>query len=239
MKPVAIFRHVATEGPGYFATYLSRRDIPWQVIKIDEGEAVPENPRAFSGMAFMGGPMSVNDNLPWIPQELRLIAGAAEAGVAVVGHCLGGQLMAKALGGVVTRNPVREIGWGRVDVVDHPLAHAWFDGLPAAFDCFHWHGETFSIPPGAARVLWSRYCENQAFVLGPHLAMQCHVEMTAALIHRWCKDWGKEVTSLAEKTASVQAPEEMTDEIDQKVGALHTVADRIYDRWIEGLKPGD
>jgi len=236
MKPVVIFRHVATEGPGYFATYLSRHGIPWQVIKIDEGEGVPDNPRAFSGMAFMGGPMSVNDALPWIPQALNLIAAAADAGVPVIGHCLGGQLMSKALGGTVTRNAVREIGWGRVDVDGHQLARAWFGGLPASFDAFHWHGETFSVPPGAARLLSSSYCENQAFALGPHLAMQCHVEMTEALIRLWCQDWGKEVTAIAAKVPSVQTPEEMMGAIGQKVGALHAVADLIYDRWTQGLR---
>src|SRR5574340_1352394 len=101
MKPVAIFRHVSTEGPGYFATYLSYHGIPWQVVKIDEGEPVPEDPDAFSGMAFMGGPMSVNDDLPWIPKVLGLIRAGVAAGVPVIGHCLGGQLLAKALGGEV------------------------------------------------------------------------------------------------------------------------------------------
>ena len=126
MKPVAIFRHAPTEGPGYFATYLERRGIPWREIKIDEDEPVPENPREFSGLVFMGGPMSVNDDLPWIAPVLQLIRASVDANVPVLGHCLGGQLMAKALGGEVTRNPVKEIGWGRVDVLDSPAAIEWF-----------------------------------------------------------------------------------------------------------------
>ncbi|NBR26827.1 MAG: type 1 glutamine amidotransferase, partial [Betaproteobacteria bacterium] len=65
MNPVAIFRHFHTEGPGYFATFLERHGIPWQLIKIDAGEAVPPQASAFSGLVFMGGPMSVNDDLPW------------------------------------------------------------------------------------------------------------------------------------------------------------------------------
>ena len=236
MNPVAIFRHVATEGPGYFATYLSRHGIPWRVVKLDEGEAVPDDPRAFSGMVFMGGPMSVNDDLPWIPKALALIRAGVDADVPVIGHCLGGQLMAKALGGEVTRNPVKEIGWGRVDIVDNPAAGEWLGALPASFDSFHWHGETFSIPPGAARVLSSPHCPNQAFVIGKHLGMQCHVEMTEELIRTWCQDWGKEVKSLAARVPSVQTPEEIMDAIDRKVSALNAVADRIYDRWTKGLK---
>ena len=236
MKPVAIFRHAVSEGPGYFATYLDRHEVPWQVIKVDRGEPVPANPGEYSGLAFMGGPMSVNDDLPWIVPVLRLIRAAAEAGVPVLGHCLGGQLMAKALGGAVTRNPVKEIGWGRVEVLRNDAAAAWFgDGLDS-FDSFHWHGETFSIPPGATRILASPWCENQAFVLGPHLGMQCHVEMTPELIRAWCQDWEKEVESLARRTPSVQTPAQMTEGVDAKVRTLNAVADRLYDQWATGLR---
>jgi GMP synthase-like glutamine amidotransferase len=235
VKPVAIFRHAATEGPGYFATYLDRDDVPWRVLKLDEGEAVPGNPLEFSGLVFMGGPMSVNDDLPWIAPALRLVQSAVHAGVPVLGHCLGGQLIAKALGGVVTRNRVKEIGWGRVDVAQNAAAGRWFGGIKA-FDSFHWHGETFSVPPGATRIASSPWCENQAFALGPHLAMQCHVEMTPDLVRAWCKDWGKEVESLARRVPSVQTPAEMTAGIEEKVRALNAVADRVYDCWTAGLR---
>ena len=235
MKPVAIMRHAPSEGPGYFATYLERHGIPWCIVKIDEGEPVPDDARAFSGVAFMGGPMSVNDDLPWIAQELALIRAAVAANVPAVGHCLGGQLLAKAMGGVVARNPVKEIGWGRVDVLGNPTAEHWFGASLESFESFHWHGETFTVPPGAVRVASSPHCENQAFVLGPHLGMQCHVEMTPELIRSWCQDWGKEVRALAARVPSVQTPAEMTDGVESRVHALNAVADRLYDRWIESL----
>ncbi|HKA45186.1 MAG TPA: type 1 glutamine amidotransferase [Burkholderiales bacterium] len=235
MKPVAIFRCAVTEAPGYFATYLDLHGVPWQVIRIDEGEAVPRDPQPYSGLTFMGGPMSANDDLPWIAPVLRLIRVAAEAEVPLLGHCLGGQLMAKALGGTVTRNPVKEIGWGRVDVLGSGVAAAWFGEGLGSFESFHWHGETFSIPPGAARILSGPYCENQAFALGPHLGMQCHVEMTPDLIRAWCRDWQKEVESLAQRLPSVQTPAQMTEGIDRKVRALNAVADRLYERWVAGL----
>jgi GMP synthase-like glutamine amidotransferase len=239
MKPVAIFRHAATEGPGYFATYLTRHAVPWRVIRVDESEPVPASPREFSGLAFMGGPMSVNDDLPWIAAELQLIRAAAEAGVPVLGHCLGGQLIAKALGGAVTRNPVKEIGWGRVEVLENGTAEEWFGRGMRSFISFHWHGETFSIPPGATRILSSPHCENQAFTLGPHLGMQCHVEMTPELIRAWCQDWGKEVESLARRMPSVQTPAQMTEKLEERVVALNAIADRIYDRWKAGLEISD
>jgi GMP synthase-like glutamine amidotransferase len=232
MKPVAIFRHSPTEGPGYFSSYLDARGIPWQLVPVDDGAAVPSDPRKYSGLTFMGGPMSVNDDLPWLPKTFELIRRAVDAGVPCLGHCLGGQLMSKALGGVVTRNPVKEIGWGMVQVPEHETARAWF-GETREFLSFHWHGETFTIPDGAQRILGNAYCANQAFAIGPHLGMQCHVEMTPALIRAWCADWGDEVRNRA--SSSVQTPEQMEERIDERVRDLNAVAARLYDRWAERL----
>ena len=115
MKPIAIFRHSPGEGPGYFATFLDSQSQPWTLFKVDEGVVPPPTPEGFSGLCFMGGPMSVNDELPWIEPALKLIREADRRGIPVIGHCLGGQLMAKAFGGTVARNPVKEIGWGIVE----------------------------------------------------------------------------------------------------------------------------
>jgi GMP synthase-like glutamine amidotransferase len=232
MKPIAIFRQSSTEGPGYFAAYLDSRQLPWRVVRVDQGEPVPTDPHDFAGLVFMGGPMSVNDDLAWIPAELALIRRAVDAGVPCLGHCLGGQLMSKALGGEVTRSPVKEIGWGEVQVADGPVARRWF-GEVREFLSFHWHGETFTIPGGATRILGSPYCANQAFALGPHLGMQCHVEMTAELIRIWYGDAGDEVRAHA--GPSVQTPEQAEEGIEERVRELNNVAARVYDRWVEGL----
>jgi GMP synthase-like glutamine amidotransferase len=231
MKPVAIFRHHAGEGPGYFATFLDAHGIPWQLVCIDAGVPPPPTFAEFSGLCFMGGPMSVNDDLPWIPPVLSLIRDAVATGIPVIGHCLGGQLIAKALGGAVTRNHVKELGWGEVTATD-PAATEWLGDL-AGFDAFHWHGETFSIPPGTTRILKSAYCDNQAFVMGPHLAMQCHVEMTAAMIRLWCRAWTDEQ---ATPGPSVQTPEQMDARLDERLAAMRMAADRLYAHWITGLQ---
>lgn len=233
MKPVAIFRQAPTEGPGYFATYLDRHHIAWQVIKTDENEPVPADPRGFSGLVFMGGAMSVNDDLPWIGPVLRLIRAAVGADVPVLGHCLGGQLMSKALGGSVARNPVKEIGWGAVDVPDTPAAQLWFGQAPRSFLSFHWHGETFSLPPGAELVLTNAYCENQAFALGKHLGMQCHIEMTPEMIDSWCESGAGEISR--SKSPAVQPVTAIKTDLNRRLSALNQVADRVYDRWITGL----
>jgi GMP synthase-like glutamine amidotransferase len=231
MKPIAIFRHSAGEGPGYFAIFLDRHALPWQLIRIDAGEAVPLAVDDFSGLCFMGGPMSVNDDLPWLPPVFHLIRSAVAAGIPVIGHCLGGQLISKALGGRVTKNPVKELGWGEVRTTD-PLARDWLGDIERV-EAFHWHGETFSIPPGATRILKSDYCDNQAFALGPHLAMQCHVEMTEAMIRLWNRVWADENASPG---PSVQTPGQMEERMEERLAAMRIAADHIYTRWIDGLR---
>lgn len=233
MKPVAIFRHSPTEGPGYFATYLEARSIAWKLVRIDEGEAVPATAGEFSGLAFMGGPMSVNDALPWIPGVLQLIRGAVDRHVPVLGHCLGAQLMSRALGGTVGDNPCKEIGWGRVDVAGNDEARAWF-GDTRSLLSFHWHGETFTLPPGAAGIASSPHCANQAFALGRHLGLQCHVEMTEEMVRNWCRSGAREIERSA--CTSVQPVSEIERHLQARVAVLNAVAARLYERWVAGLK---
>lgn len=232
MKPVAIFRHAPTEGPGHFAIFLEKHGVPWTLIAIDGGAPVPSSPDDFSGLVFMGGPMSVNDDLPWIPPVLHLIRQAVDNGIPVLGHCLGGQLMAKALGGQVTRNAIKEIGWGRVESAKTPEAQAWLGSIHA-FEAFHWHGETFSIPPGANRILGNANCANQAFAMGPHLAMQCHVEMTEDMISSWCDVGADEIASA--DSPAVQTPQQMQALIASNLPKLHAAAETLYTHWLTGL----
>jgi GMP synthase-like glutamine amidotransferase len=237
MKPVAVIRHSRTEGPGHFATFLERHSVPWQLFRIDADDVAPTPSQTdeFSGLCLMGGPMSVNDDLPWIPPLLEFIRSMIDADRPVIGHCLGGQLISKALGGIVTRNPVKEIGWGLVNAVDGPLASRWLGDLQQ-FESFHWHGETFSIPPGGTRILASAACPNQAYVVGDkHLGMQCHVEMTAEMIHDWCESGAEEIASSL-SSATVQTPEQMAENLAHRLAALNHAAEQLYSRWIKGLK---
>ncbi len=234
MKPIAIFRHAPHEGPGHFATFCDSHGLPRELIAIDAGAPLPASPDAYSGLVFMGGPMSVNDDLPWIAPVLELIRAAAAAGIPVLGHCLGGQLMARALGGSVGRNPVKEIGWGSARVLDTATAADWF-GAVKSFAAFHWHGETFTPPPGAERILESAWCANQAFVLGPNLALQCHVEMTEAMIASWCDVGGEEIAA-ASASPGVQTPRQIQALNETNLPVMRAVADRLYGHWAQGLR---
>jgi len=234
-KVILILRHFPTEGPGYFARFLDRQGIPHRTIKVDAGEPIPESIADIPGLVLMGGPMSVNDPLPWIAKSLHLIRQAVAAGVPVLGHCLGGQLMCKALGGRVHRNRAKEIGWLPVQTVDSPKTAQWLNGLPPHFEVFHWHGETFSIPPGATHILKSRYCRNQGFVIGNSLALQCHVEMTPELVRRWACDGAGEIAR-ALPAAGVQQRAQMLIRLPERAARLNRIADVLYTRWLQGLR---
>jgi GMP synthase-like glutamine amidotransferase len=233
MKPVVIFRHAATEGPGYFATFLDEHCIPWQLIKIDEGEPLPTSIAGYSGVVLMGGPMSVNDNLPWIDPLLALIREAHQKDIPLLGHCLGGQLISKALGGIVTQNAIKEIGWGQVAVSKNLDAQYWFGDIET-FNSFHWHGETFSLPSGAVHLLSSPYCENQAYAIGKHLAFQCHIEMTAEMVQSWCEVGMEELIQAADSPA-VQQSDVMQENLPLHCFFLNKVARQVYSQWVKGL----
>ncbi len=234
MRDVAVVRFSPTEGPGHLADWLDARRIPWRLLPLDAGAAVPQHAREFAGIALMGGPMSVNDPLPWIEPVCALLRDAVAAGVPVLGHCLGGQLLAKAMGAAVTRADAAEIGWIDVDVEPGEAAREWFGGR-ARFTTFQWHYDAFALPPSATRVLTNGFNGNQGYVLDDrHLGLQCHVEMTSDLVATWL---ASDAAALpAASTPAMQSAADIARDVDARVAALNAVADDAYARWARGLR---
>jgi GMP synthase-like glutamine amidotransferase len=233
MKPVAIFRFSPGDEPGRFAQWLDANRRPWRLYALHDGEAVPANVSEFAGIGMMGGPMSVNDALPWVAPMHSLLRDAVERGVPVIGHCLGGQLLAKSLGATVDRARTTEIGWIDVQVPDPRIAAEWFGGRER-FTTFEWHYEAFTLPPGAQRVLTNTFNENQAYVIdGRHIGFQGHIEMTAEIARSWIALSSDELP--AQATASTQPASEILRNLETRVGALNAVADDVYARWARNL----
>jgi GMP synthase-like glutamine amidotransferase len=233
MRPVAIFRFSPTEGPAHFAEWLETGAIPYELVPIDEGASVPADPRAFAGIGLMGGPMGVNDPLPWIAPVASFLRDAVARDVPVIGHCLGGQLLAHALGARVFRAATPEIGWIDVDASDSKLRGEWFGGRER-FTAFQWHYDAFDLPAGATRVLANPFHPNQAYVVGDlHIGFQCHVEMTRDLVETWCRTGANELP--AASSASQQSRADILRDVDARVATLNGVADGIYARWAQNL----
>jgi len=185
-KTLLAFRHVAQEHLGALAPVLDSMGFQYQYVDCFRELPPKSLPPGLAGLIFLGGPMSVNDELEHIRRELQLIEEALRRDVPVLGICLGAQLLAHALGASVYRNPVPEIGWAPIYLTEEgkrdPLFQEFTDGEPV----LHWHGETFDLPRGATWLAYSDHCRHQAFRFGPaHYGFQFHIEATPAMIASW------------------------------------------------------
>lgn len=242
MKPIVILQHEAGVSAGHFDAWLAARSLRHAAINLHRGDAMPRSAEPFAGICSLGGNMSVNDALPWIDDEIGLMRDALARGIPIIGHCLGGQMLARALGAPVKRSAFKEMGWLPVEVVDREQAERWF-GTAQLGELFHWHGDAFDLPDGARRLLATRLTPNQAFVCErggvEHLGMQFHIEMTAELVLSWAQDPGAagEVAEERARTGGpgVQSPAEMMRDVVARTTAMGALAWRLYDRWSRGL----
>jgi GMP synthase-like glutamine amidotransferase len=183
---VLVFRHVPFEGPGHIAPALQGRGIGLEYADLYQGDVPDPDIGDYAGLLFLGGPMSANDPLPYLEREQALIARAAGRGQPVLGICLGSQLIARSLGAEVRRNREKEIGWFDIHFTEAASDDALFGGIRGPETVFHWHGETWELPPGAELLAWSETCANQAFRAGHNIyGLQFHVEVTPEMIADW------------------------------------------------------
>lgn len=230
MKPVLILQHLSSDGPAYLATWLRARSIPFDVFDTQAGQEYPQRLAGYGALAVLGGEMSANDDLPSLRQAERLILEAMDVGLPVIGHCLGGQLMARALGASVHPSPAPEIGWQAIELTTDPLAQEWF-GDDIRPTVFQWHFEAFALPPGARLLATSPACPNQAFAIGPHLGMQFHVELDAEKLARWSVSTDPTYLRLQRECPSVQGAEAMRGQAAEALARQQRLADRLYERW--------
>ena len=176
------FQHVPFEGPGSVSHWAAANKHELSVPRWHLGETPPPL-SDIDLLLVMGGPMSVHDTdrYPWLAKENAYLHSAIEANQAVLGICLGAQLLADALGAEITRNEHPEIGWFPVTRSEQ-LRHTGLQAIiPPVMEAFHWHGETFTLPHGCTPVAASAACVNQGFLFSDRvIGLQFHLEMTMA-----------------------------------------------------------
>lgn len=230
MQPVLVLQFMQDDGPGYFGTWAAREGVRLDVRSVAAGRAFPGHIKDHGALVVLGGAMSANDDLPYLRDAEGLILQAMRDNVPVLGHCLGGQLMARALGAAVGPSPAPEIGWHRMDVSDSPEAHRWF-GSAATQQVFHWHYEAFDLPAGATCLGTSAACTNQAFAVGPHLALQFHVEIDADKIADWVRHSSPQYAGAQARHATAQSPTRIAELSALCLASQQALADRIYGQW--------
>ena len=236
MKPFLVLQNLLADGPSYLHTWMQQQGVAHQVCCTEAHQDFPADIASYRALAILGGAMSANDDMPSLRQAERLVRQAVSLNVPVIGHCLGGQLMARALGGKVGPSIAPEIGWSTIHLQTNEAARHWFGPAPVAggsCTVFQWHYEAFTLPPGAVRLAGNASCANEAFALGPHLAMQFHVELDQAKLDRWCATAEASYhEALSSHPASVQTVAHMLDQAKADLPAQQALAARLYGQWL-------
>jgi GMP synthase (glutamine-hydrolysing) len=227
-RKVLALRHVPFENLGLIADSLAACGVDCEYADLPDGGHA--DLRGAGGLIIMGGPMSANDDVPYLRRELELIREAAAAGLPILGVCLGAQLIAKALGARVYKNPVKEIGWYEVHWTEAAARDPLHQGLEGSETVFQWHGETFDLPPGAELLATSESCLHQAYRVGSNIyGLQYHLEVTPDMIADWLR-----------QDANCGDVREIAAPVDPHAHAprLKELAARIFERWC-GLQPSE
>ncbi len=215
-----VLRHEKFEGLGHFADGLESSGILFTYR--DLGARFSGWPAGFDALIVMGGPMSANDPVPGLADELKLIDHALGQNMPILGVCLGSQLIAKSLGARVYRNEKLEVGWEPVHFTEAGRADLMFGDVPSPTMFFHWHGETFDLPHGAEWLAYSEKTRHQAFRYRKNVyALQFHPEITPQMID----DWQTQPCNCGD-VATLDGP------IDAHAHDQSAIAARIVDGWL-------
>ncbi len=230
IKPIRIFSHVSCEHPGYFCEYMKQRGIYYEIVPIDRVKPILKQINDVSGLVFLGSPVSVNDPLPWIAEELELIRSASQSGIPILGICFGGQLISKALGGEVYSAPMMQIGWHHINVSKQAKLLFNSGDMLSSFYAFEWHGDTFSLPEGALPLFSGGCIKNQGFFYKNSLALQFHPEITKTMVYEWLERYRY---CLKKNNKCIQSKEQILENIDKRFDQQRVVIDQIFNWWIE------
>ncbi|MGD0954214.1 MAG: type 1 glutamine amidotransferase [Methanotrichaceae archaeon] len=187
-------QHVPFEGLARIEDWAEDRGHEISRTLLFDGQELPGIDE-FDWLVIMGGPMNIYEEskYPWLAREKRFIRDSIASNKIVLGICLGGQLIADVLGGKVRRNLYKEIGWHPVKLTPEGQKSKIFGVLPNTFMAFHWHGDTFEIPPQALRAAESESCANQAFALGKAIGLQFHLESSMDSVDHLIKNCSDEL----------------------------------------------
>ena len=237
MKRLLVCQHVPYEILGTLDPLL--RDVGCRIRYINFGrqpDAKPDISR-YDGLVVLGGPMNCDqsERYPHLATEIDLIQESIRHGKPVLGICLGAQLIARALGARVSKNPVKEIGWYNLSPTDAGKADPLFSKFAPRQMIFQWHGDTFEIPDGAEHLAMSPDCPNQAFRYGDNVyALQFHLEVDEPMIMRWLNTPAmvQEIETLGEGTIEGSVADRIRQDTHAHIDASIELGNRLFSEFI-------
>ncbi len=225
---IVAFRHVPFEGAGRLESVLLDRGVELEYADLYRPDAHDPDLAGAAALIVLGGPMSMNDDLPWLRREQGLVERAIADGRPVLGICLGSQLLAQSLGAKVYRNQQKEIGWFNIHFTQAAARDPLFVGLDGPETVFHWHGETFDLPDGAELLASSDACRHQAFRHGSIYGLQFHLEVTPGMVADWCRQ--------DENCGDVRELDSLPDPAFNQA-RLASLSNLIFSRWLKLVVP--
>lgn len=186
MKRILLLEHEADNPEGYVGTILQERQIPMDIIRVDQ-EPLPD-PDQYSAIIAFGGAQHLyeEEKYPYFGPEKELLRMSVEQQRPVLGICLGAQLLASALGGTVKRHTTSEMGFYEIPLTEEGKKDPLYQGLPGYQEVFHWHDDTFDLPPGAVLLASNEATTNQAFRYGTlAYGLQYHIELDSTMLDHW------------------------------------------------------
>jgi GMP synthase-like glutamine amidotransferase len=184
---ILIIAHDPLFPSGALRALLVRRSLAHRTLRLHLGDPIPNDVRRFKAIVVLGGSMSADDErqFPFLRDEISLLRSAVVAGVPVLGISLGAGILARSLGGSVRRAPIAERGWSSIALTSAGKRDTLFAGLASPLRAFHWHEESFTLPPGAELLATTDACRNQAFRFAMAWGVQFHPEIDAGMIENW------------------------------------------------------
>lgn len=228
MAEVLVLQHDAQEPLGTLEDALRRAGLRHRYLRIREGEPMPQDIRAFAGLIVLGGSMGVYEEkqYPFLSDELRLIEQALSHALPILGVCLGGQLLAAALGAPVQPGAQKEIGWHPVSLAADAASDALWSGIRSPWTGFHWHGDFFKLPTGAVSLAFSALTPCQAFRYRSNAyGFQFHLEVTEAIIQNWTAAFAGELAEAGLEASPILGG------IPEHLASMQQVAQDVFGRW--------
>jgi len=221
-----ILQHEEPTPPGLVTEWLAEQGASVETLRIDVDDREVD-PTGYDLIVSLGSEFAAfDDSKAFVAREARLMRRAVDADVPVLGLCFGGQMLARVLGGEVSRGAESEIGWLPVRSSDPAL-------VPEG-PWFQWHFDTFTVPPGATLVAESDVAP-QAFVAGRSLGLQFHPEVTMQIMDDWVRVYRHELD------ADGVDPDLLTEESHRRIPESNRMARQLLGRYLHdvaGLSTG-
>lgn len=221
-------QHVPFEGLASIEQWARKKDYILSVTKFYDGDTLP-SVDDLDWLIVMGGPMNIyeENKYPWLILEKHFIAEAIKKNKVVIGICLGSQLIADVLGAKIYKGQEREIGWYPIQLTTEAQKSPVFASFTEPFTVFHWHGDTFNLPPSAVRLAYSEVCATQAFIYGDRvLGLQFHLESTKDSVRQIIENCVSELVA----GKYIQKPEEMLAR-DDDFSNINTAISEILEHF--------